>query len=126
MIGLFNFHNRELKMFETRDQLFNYIMTLENEKLFEDHENFGATEWSFGIIALQHVRELYHKIKEEDMTEALREAYEQELPLLEISWGDFRNRISIPLLPDIDLKTLKWDWCRAYCEVHDYYLAEES
>lgn len=125
MIGIFNPPANEMKMFETVEQLFKYIITIENEKMLEDHEHFGKTEWSFGIVSAQHVRELYHNTKKEDLTEALCEAYEQELPLLEISHGDFRNLACFPLTPDIDLEALKMDWCRSYCKAHQFYLAEE-
>ena len=126
MIGIFNTGTQEIKMFETVEQLFNYIIMIENKKMLEDHTNFGNMAWSLKIMSAQHVRELYTHMKKSERTEALREAYEQELPLLEVCHGDFRNPARFPLTPHIDLEALKMDWCRAYCKVHQFYVIEKG
>ena len=126
MIGVFNTNTQEIKMFETVEQFFNYITTIENEKMLPGHKDFGKTQWSFQIMSVHYVRELYTHTKEDKRTQALCEAYEQELPLLEICHGDFTNPARFPLTPDTDLEDLKMDWCRAYCKVHQFYLIEKE
>lgn len=126
MIGVYNTDTQEMKMFATVEELFNYITTIENEKMLPGHKDFGKTQWSFEVMPARHVRELYTRMKKEERTKALCEAYEQELPLLEVCHGDFRNPARFPLTPYIDLEDLKMDWCRAYCKVHQFYLVEKE
>ena len=126
MIGIFNTHTKEMKLFEKVEGLFKYITALENEKMLEDHKHFGKTEWSFIIFSRKDVHELYHNSKKDDLTEELKQAYQQELELLEVCHGDCQTPAQLPLTPDIDLEELKMDWCRAYCITHQFYLAEDS
>jgi hypothetical protein len=130
MIHLFNANKAEKRSFpgspvHNSDDLFEFIKNMENAKLSEDHPEFGSFSWSFKVFNPRRTFELYHNIKEESLTPAIRQAYEKQLDLLEMYKGDLHSPIQIPIISDIDVKYLQKIWCFEYCRAHGYGISED-
>lgn len=111
--------NKEIEpLFANYDDLFNHITERENLKLFEEHSDFGKTEWSFVVFSPKNVSILYHHIKKESITQPLQQAYENQMSLIEICKGDYENPTQILGTPDIDIEELKKNWSLDYCKAH--------
>ena len=59
------------------------------------------------------------------MTSPIRQAYEQELDLLEMCKGDLNKPLQIPVSPDVDVEHLLKIWCFEYCKAHGYEVKED-
>lgn len=125
MIHLFNGNTAEKRSFQNSDELFKFIRDMEHSKLCEDHPEFGSFSWSFRVFKRRNIVELYHNIKEEDLTSPILQAYEQELDLLEMCKGDLNKPLQIPVSLDVDVEHLQKIWCFEYCKAHGYEVKED-
>jgi hypothetical protein len=125
VIQLFNKNTEEKRSFQNSNELFKFIRDMEHSKLFEDHPEFGSFSWSFRVFKRRSIVEYYHNIKEEDLTSPIRQAYEQELDLLEMCKGDLKKPLQIPVSPDVDVEHLRKIWCFEYCRAHGYEVRED-
>lgn len=125
MIHLFNKNTAEKRSFNNIDELFKFIRDREHSKLFEDHPEFGSFSWNFKVFKRRSIFQLYHHIKEEDLTTPICQAYEQQLDLLEMYKGDLNKPLQIPVSPDVDIEHLQKIWCFEYCNAHGYEVKED-
>lgn len=51
-----------------------------------------------------------------------KQAFEQSLDLIEVHHGSPLNPIQIPVTEDLNVESLKKEWCEAYCKAHGYSL----
>jgi hypothetical protein len=94
--------------FESYDEVFNSLG-------MDDH-------WSFTIYPPQRVAALYAHCK--DPPEAMRESFEDNLPLIEICAGDYNMPLYIVRTPNVDMDYLKRKWCVDYCTWHHIVVRE--
>ncbi len=85
--------------FETFDQLFECILTTEALKVVAKTSNSKSMNWSFTVYPASQVTALLAVHKKP--SEAVEEAYEQNLSLIKICTGDSKNPLYIPLTPNI-------------------------
>ncbi len=91
---------------ENYEDLFHYIREKEDLKLLKDQSEF-ENRWSFTIFTPQRASDIYANVKQFQLTEIVKEAYEKELGLIEISRGAPQKRIEILVTPDVDIEALK-------------------
>lgn len=103
--------------FESFDQLFEDIITTEALKLAAKTSSFKLLNWSFTVHAAKEVVGLFTHSK--NPSQAMREAFEEGLPLIEIFTGDYKHPLYIVLTPNVDMDYLKKKWCVDYCTYHD-------
>lgn len=125
MIQICKLHKVIISSFKNYDELFKYINNLEYRRLFEESDNSSRENWNFTIYPHQRLSYIYYKAREKFSTEIEKEAYERELDLIGIYRGDYKNPIQIPVTPDINIETIKKNWCREYCFANQFYLIEE-
>lgn len=127
MMIIFHPASGKMEIFKTEEALFKYIIATENTKLLEGHTHFSQTDWSFLNFSKDDVQDLYHNVRTSALTVPLKQAYAQELGLVEMSTGNFKHSTQIPLKSALDLKVLKKEWSIAYCKAHGYavYVARE-
>jgi hypothetical protein len=65
------------------------------------------------IHSPKQVVDLYTHSK--DPSEAMKEAFEERLPLIEICTGDHKNPLYIVMTANVDIDFLKRKWCVDYC-----------
>ena len=112
--------------FNNYDKLFDFLAQMDSEikdgKLFESYLQFEGTNWSFVIYPPDRVAALYKFATTIDPE--LQEAHDQQLSLLEICAGDYKNPQYIAVTPNIDMSGLKRKWCHDYCAFHGLALSE--
>lgn len=108
--------------FENYDHLFDYFVETENMKLLSKQAEYQQTDWSFTIYPPKQVSVLFTHSNGQDS--AIREAYEEELPLIEICAGSYKHPTYIVNTPNIDMEYLKRKWCLDFCTYHDLILKD--
>ena len=124
MIQIFGPDKTVVGLFKDYDGLFKHITDLENSKLTESSSCFPGEIWSFVLFTNKRLSYIFYKTLERSFSKVGKEAFEQELDLIEISKGDFQNPLQIPVTPDVNVPELKKNWCQEYCENHDLVLVE--
>ena len=122
MIVIIPLDGQPIELFENYNELFNCIMAIENTKLIARNPNFSEMKWSFTIYPPRRVVAFYAHLK--DASEAIREAYEEDLSLIEICAGDYSKPTYIAFTPNVDFDYLKEQWCIDYCTWHDLMVRE--
>jgi hypothetical protein len=123
MIQIFGSDHKAIGLFKDYDAIFKHINTLENSKLMESSA-FPKDIWTFVIFTNKRLSYIYHKTLERSFSKVGKEAYENELDLIEISKGDYQNPIQIPVTADVNVQELRKRWCQEYCDSHDYVIVE--
>lgn len=118
MIILQQLNRAVVDQFENFDELFECIITLENSKFASKDPDFRQMEWNFTVFPPAGVAALYAHTQ--NPSAGLREAYEENLSLIEICTGDYRNPLHIPLTPNVDRDYWKEKWCVDWCTAHDF------
>ena len=112
--------------FNNYDKLFDLLAQMDSEikdgKLFESYLQFEGRNWSFVTYPPDRVAALYQFAITIDPE--LQEAHDQQLNLLEICTGDYKNPQYIAVTPNIDMDGLKRKWCHDYCAFHGLSLSE--
>lgn len=121
IIGLFG---QQVYQFEDYNQLFDYLVEMENRKLITHYTDFKQMNWSFTIYSPKQVASLYAYSK--NPVDAIREAFEDGLPLIEICNGSYQHPTYMVNTPNIDLGYLKKKWCLDYSRSHDLKLRDYS
>lgn len=124
MIQVFSSDQKAIGQFKDYDQLVKHLNTLENDKLSQCSSRAPSETWSFAIYSHKRLSYIYYKTLERSFNQAGKEAFEQELDLIEIYKGTFQNPLQIPASKDVDVQSLKEDWCHDYCEAHNYLLVD--
>lgn len=120
MIWIFRADKASACSCEDDDDFFQYIQEVENLKLFEDHPNFGETNWSFILFTPQQASSLYSNKKTSDT----QESNKKKFGFIQICQGDYQNPLEVLLTPELDIGALKKQWCLDYCKVHGYVVME--
>ena len=108
--------------FESYGELFDCLISTNNVDFHEDSTSIRDKDWSFTVYPSKQVAALYGHSK--DSPEAMKEAFEDHLPLIEICAGDFNQPLYIVLTPNVDLDYLKKKWCVDYCTWHHIVVRE--
>jgi hypothetical protein len=108
--------------FKDYNDLFEYLAGTGNLNLTAVNQNLIDRDWSFIVHSPQLVTAFFLHLK--DSREAIKEAYEESLPLIEICSGDFTKPLYIAQTPNVDMDYLKKKWCREYCVVHHLLIRE--
>ena len=124
MIQVFASNKEAIGQFDNYDALSKYINSIENSKLAECSSRSLGEIWSFALYTNKRLSYIYYKTLERSFSKVGKEAFEQELDLIEIYKGGFESPIQIPVTADINVQELKESWCQEYCEAHNYLLVD--
>ncbi len=112
--------------FDNYGKLFDFFAQMDSGikdgKLFESYLQFEGRSWSFVTYPPDRVVALYKFAPAIDPD--LQEAYDNQLSLLEICAGNYKNPQYIAVTPNVDVYGLKKKWCHEYCRVHGLALCE--
>ncbi|MBX9804543.1 MAG: hypothetical protein K2Y18_02175 [Alphaproteobacteria bacterium] len=122
MIKIVSLDGTPAEYFESFDELLKDIQTIENLKLVDDQPNLSQLNWSFTIYSPRRVAALYTHTK--DPCGAMQEAFEDNLPLIEICAGDYKMPLYIVLTANVDMDYLKRKWCIDWCTYHHLLVKE--
>lgn len=124
MIQVFGSNKEVIGQFRNYDELSKYLNAIENSKLIERSSRSLEEIWSFALYTNKRLSYIYYKTLERSFSKVGKEAFEQELDLIEIYKGDFMEPIQIPVTPDVNVQELKENWCHEYCDAHHYLLVD--
>ena len=113
-----------VELFEDYNDFFQYLVHLENLKMLAPNPEISRMNWSFTLYSPDKVTLLFEHMKEDFFP--IKEAYEQELPLLEICSGDFGLPKYVVKTPMLNVDYLKKKWVLDYCECHGLIITEKS
>ena len=99
MIIITPLNGKPVEYFENYNELFDCITTKENAQLIAENPNFQKMHWSFAIHSPRRVAAYYAHHK--DSCDAIKEAYEEGISLIEICTGDYTKPTYIALTPNI-------------------------
>lgn len=122
MIIIQSLNGKPIVKFDDYNEFFECLVTIENLKLIANKPDFKRMNWSFTVYAPKRVAALYTYSKEP--SEAMKEAFEENLPLIEICTGDYKWPLYIALTPNVDMDYLKKKWCIDYCTWHHLVVKE--
>lgn len=108
--------------FENFNDLFDCITTVENLKLVAKNPDFKQMNWSFTIYPPKRAVALHTHSKAPSA--AIKEAFEETLPLIEICTGNYKHPLHIALTPNVNMDYLKKKWCVDYCTYHHLLVKE--
>jgi len=122
MIIIVPLDGRPIEHFKNYNDLFECITTTEHMKRVAKKPDFQPMNWSFTIHAPKHVSALYAHTQ--NPSAALREAFEEQLSLIEICIGDSTKPQHIVLTPNVNMDYLKKKWCVDWCTWHHLLVRE--
>lgn len=115
-------------LFANYNELFDFICETENQKLSEGHLKYGGSIWSFVLYPPDRVVSLYNDRKRglfaPKINPNVKEAYEQQLSLVEICTGDYKNPQYIVVTPNVNMEYLKKKWCIEYCTFYNFVVRD--
>ena len=122
MIEIITIDRTPVGYFENFSELFESITALENVRSSSENLDVNQMNWRFVIHSPKEVINVYTHSK--NPSEGLAEAYRENLPLIEICTGDYKNPLYIVLTPNVDMGYLKQKWCIDYCTYHNLVVRE--
>lgn len=122
MIKILTLNGAEWGQFENYREIFDYLTTIENLKLLAKQPDFKQVNWSFTVYPPQRAAVLY--IHSKDPSEAMKEAFEEKLSLIEICTGDYKSPVYTVVTPNVNIEYLKQKWCLDYCTFHHLIVKE--
>jgi hypothetical protein len=108
--------------FEDFNELFDRIIATETAKLTAKNHTLQHMDWSFTIHPPKQVAAFYNYVN--DPSGAIKEAFDDGLPLIEICIGDYKKPTYIPLTPNVNMDYLKRKWCVDWCTWHHLLVRE--
>lgn len=124
MIQVFGSNQKPVGIFQNYDELCQHFNAIESSKLLECSSCSLSETWSFTLYTHKRLSYIYYKTLEKSFSKVGKEAFEQELDLIEIYKGDFKYPTQIPVAHDVNIQELKENWCREYCDAHNYILVD--
>jgi hypothetical protein len=109
---------KNIGYFKDYNDLFENPIGVENTKFIAVDQNAIDRNWAFTIHPPQRVAAFFAHLK--DSCEAIKEAFEEGLPLIEICTGDFTKPQYIAQTPNTDMDYLKKKWCLDYCNFNHF------
>ena len=116
-----DYHHLFDHIMEIENDLFGYITETENSKpvAYADREQ---KYWRFTVYSPHQVSILCTHNK--DLPGPVKEAFEEQLSLIEICRGDYKNPEYIVRTPNVDMNYLKKQYCVDYCAFHNITIEE--
>jgi len=133
MLHLLDEYFDQLGSFKTYGEVVDFI---HNSQIYHlvyvntrDHPLVGGLdlkerEWRFVYYKHSELNIIYSCMNEHSIQGIERQAFDQGLDLIEVHHGSPLNPIQIPVTEDLDIESLKKEWCEAYCKYHGYTIIE--
>lgn len=128
MIHFLNVSHQNMGEFRNYNDLADYIHKIESSRTklliagldLNPSNDWEQEHWGFAVYTHEFSKTIYSAMRAPPLTGIELEAFQQGLDLVEIYYGDANNPVQIPITEDIDIESLRKDWCLAYCKAHNY------
>lgn len=124
MIWVFNSHHKRLGPYKTYEEVCDYFRRLEYLSPLFEEDSCNEERWDFVYWSHRRLSFLYEHLNDNNLTYAERAAYENELDLVEIFDGSLKIVEQYIVTPDLNLPSLRRDWCFDYAYAHGFRLLE--
>ena len=115
--------NRELiGQFQSYEELFEHLAGTVDAELMAVNHNAKDRDWRFAIHPPQRVATFFSHLK--DSCDAINEALEEGLSLIEIRTDDYSKPHYIAQTANVDMDYLKRKWCIDWCTFHHLLVRE--
>jgi hypothetical protein len=121
MLILLDEQKNTFHIFNHYGGLYNHIETYEKQK-YAKKARWKAQSWIFARHSHRRMM-TYQGIFSSLMSEPTSRGV-NGWDILEVVSGNPDNPVFIPLAHNVDVEPLQQNWCRKYCEAHDYTLIE--
>jgi hypothetical protein len=108
--------------FLSYDELFEHLAGIADTEFMAVNHNAKDRDWRFIIHSPRRVTAFLSHLK--DSCDAIKEALEESLPLIEICSGDYSKPLYIAQTPNVDMDYLKRRWCIDWCNIHHFLIRE--
>lgn len=122
MVIIVSTDGKSTEFFEDYNDLFEYLAGTEHAKFTAINQNLKDRNWHFTIHPPQRVMSLYADFKKS--WQAIKEAFEERISLIEICTGDYKKPLYVAQTPNVDIGYLKKKWCVDYCAYHNLVVRE--
>lgn len=123
MIGILSLDSTQAGCYKDFDEYVHCLTTAEILNISPEQLDFKKTYWNFTVYSPKRVAALYAYSK--NPSQIVKQAFEENLPLVEICTGNYEKPLHIIVTPYVDIEYLKKKWCLEYCAFH-YFLIKES
>ena len=129
MLHILDEHLAQIASFKTYGEFIDFIHKSQiyhlkhintNNSTFVGGLGVVDTRWLFFYYKHSELAAIYSSINQPPIREIERQAFEQGLDLIEIHRGDDLNSLQIVVTRDLDIESLKKEWCEAFCKKHGY------
>ena len=124
MIWIFNSTNRVSSSYRTFDEVCDHFRRVEHLKPLPAGEDCGGDRWDFVYCPHKRLSSLHEHLKDTHFSYLEREAYENELDLIEVFDGRSELADQYVVTPDLDIGSLMREWCFDYAHYHGYTVLE--
>jgi hypothetical protein len=82
--------------------------------------------WSFLVLTPNRIAMLLSVLKKPYDLLLLQEAWEKQLTIVEVCKGNFKGLKQTIVEPDVDIETLRKEWCLDYCQANGMTVIEKE
>lgn len=127
MLNLLNEQHRCIGSFRTYNEVISYIHNSQIYNLVHVNDLYEPLieaihlkniSWRFIQYKHSELNIIYSCMYKPLLKGIEKEAFNNGLDLIEIYYGSLIYPIQFAVTPDLDIESLKWEWCQAYCEAH--------
>ena len=119
MIMLLDNAFQPVKTFNTDEQLFLYLKEQEGFKALDGQ---ATQNWKFVQYSHKLLATIMQEMQEKSFVHMVRQACRQEQDILVICKGEGSGPSILFVTPDLDIATLRNEWCKLYCAAHNLYI----
>lgn len=121
MIVMINERNGRKTRFKNYEKLYSHLNSHQWTKRHY-RPNRIINDWFFACHSYKRVIAFYEFVLMQRSN--AKGGKVPKLDVLEMSDDRFSKPVLIPITPDIDVESLRKDWCKRHCKFHGYELVE--
>ena len=120
MIKLLDDTCQVITIASTEEQIFCYL-----EGNLKNLDDQARQNWRFVQYSHKLLAPLVKEMQGEAFVRMAWQACQQENDLIVMSTGDAENPSLFLNTPDLDIATLRKEWCRSYCKANKMYIVTQ-
>ena len=124
MIRMFNSKNGRVGSHKTFEEVCDHFRRVEHLKPSLEEIPCGTDRWDFVYWPHKRLSSVHEHPNNFQFSQAEREAYENDLDLIEIFDGRSESADQYVVTPDLDIDSLMREWCFDYAYSHGYTILE--
>jgi len=124
MIWIYNTQRKVSISYKNFEEVCDHFRRLEQVKSYSEEGSSDEERWDFSYWPHKRVLALQEHLKNSHFSQAERDAYENELDLIEIFVGPLGPTEQYAVTSSLDIGNLMREWCFDYAYAHGYTVLE--